>query len=176
MSSCRPLLFIAALLVAGPPFLGLGLGKLANAKVSVSDEKTGEKLDAPCSKGCKAAYIGDKNCDMECYNEECDFDGGDCDDQWEIKRTIVMGAFYKDVDHVEYHAVGPGGQSRQLTMEEGRRWEGIDEDSLDNENDWKKTLEAGFEVEDEFESETWQVDVNPTLQGQEDPNYVQLTN
>ena len=79
MSSCRPLLFIAALLVAGPPFLGLGLGKLANAKVSVSDEKTGEKLDAPCSKGCKAAYIGDKNCDMECYNEECDFDGGDCE-------------------------------------------------------------------------------------------------
>jgi hypothetical protein len=34
-----------------------------------------------CSIGCKNTFLGDRNCDEECYNEACEFDGGDCEDQ-----------------------------------------------------------------------------------------------
>ena len=54
-----------------------------------------------------------------------------------------------------------------------RRWEGIDEESIDVENDWRGALAEGFDAEDEFETETWQVNVNPT---QNDPNYRTVNN
>lgn len=33
---------------------------------------------------------------------------------------VVMGPFYKSVDHVEYHKVNQAGVTEQITMEEGR--------------------------------------------------------
>lgn len=32
-----------------------------------------------CAPKCKITYIGDRNCDPECYVEACNFDGGDCE-------------------------------------------------------------------------------------------------
>ncbi|KAK3269186.1 hypothetical protein CYMTET_22356 [Cymbomonas tetramitiformis] len=109
---------------------------LAEPEASEEPKKDG----GLCSAGCKPAFIGDNNCDTECYTEECQFDGGDCDEKWDIMRTVVLGPFYKEVDHVEYHAVGPGGQKRQLSMEEGRRWEGIDSKTKDQRMDWRQML------------------------------------
>mmetsp|Transcript_14037 Transcript_14037/g.17019 ORF Transcript_14037/g.17019 Transcript_14037/m.17019 type:complete len:223 (-) Transcript_14037:375-1043(-) len=94
-----------------------------------------------CSPGCKPLFIGDRNCDKECHTEECNWDGGDCDDEWEVRRTVVLGPFYKEVDHVEYHAVGPNGAKKQLSMQEGRRWEGIDSKTRDQRMNWKSLLE-----------------------------------
>jgi hypothetical protein len=40
-----------------------------------------DELDSNyCSKGCKLVFIGDKNCDKECYHAKCQWDGGDCAD------------------------------------------------------------------------------------------------
>ncbi|GBG83734.1 hypothetical protein CBR_g37535 [Chara braunii] len=52
---------------------------------------------------------------------------------------IVMGEFYEEVDHVEYQAVAPGGRTRAISMEEGRKWEGIDL-SGDNAPNWRNLL------------------------------------
>lgn len=41
--------------------------------------KKKEYLTKPCTdKGCDPRDVGDGRCDMNCYNEECKFDGGDC--------------------------------------------------------------------------------------------------
>lgn len=55
---------------------------------------------------------------------------------------IVMGPYYRSVDHVEYSAVGPGGQVRKVSLEEGRQWEGSDEISRTMQNDWMALLDA----------------------------------
>eukprot|EP00959_Pyramimonas_sp_CCMP1952_P337751 7073002-Pyramimonas_sp.AAC.1 len=34
-----------------------------------------------CKINCERVFIGDKNCDLECYNEDCQWDAGDCADQ-----------------------------------------------------------------------------------------------
>jgi len=48
-------------------------------------EKSGVQADeSRCAILCKTIWIGDKNCDKECYNQECDWDGGDCDEQCEL--------------------------------------------------------------------------------------------
>mmetsp|Transcript_2167 Transcript_2167/g.5135 ORF Transcript_2167/g.5135 Transcript_2167/m.5135 type:complete len:162 (+) Transcript_2167:120-605(+) len=110
-------------------------------------EKSGVQADeSRCAILCKTIWIGDKNCDKECYNQECDWDGGDCDEQWELRRMIVMGPYYKNVDHVEYTAVGPGGQTRQISFEEGRQWEGNDPVSKEMENDWMALLDSDDEA------------------------------
>lgn len=44
-----------------------------------------------CSKLCKPAYIGDKNCDSECFNSACKWDGGDCDDQCRSLQPELVG-------------------------------------------------------------------------------------
>ena len=49
---------------------------------------------------------------------------------------VVMGPFYKDVDHVEYQAVGAAGQKRSVSMEEGMRWEGLASAQNDDEVGW----------------------------------------
>ena len=83
-----------------------------------------------CAPGCSEHYLGDKNCDKECYTEACEWDrgaprelpvhnpppvsdraagltaagptgAGDCE-TWELKRMFVMGPFYRDVQSVEY--------------------------------------------------------------------------
>ncbi len=32
-----------------------------------------------CAPGCYTDWPGDSWCDLPCMNEECNFDGGDCD-------------------------------------------------------------------------------------------------
>ena len=59
---------------------------------------------------------------------------------------IVMGPYYKSVDHVEYTAVGPGGQTRKVSYEEGRQWEGADTNSKEMENDWMAMLDSDDEA------------------------------
>ena len=54
----------------------------------------------------------------------------------ELRRMVVMGPFYKDVDHVEYQAVGAAGQKRSVSMEEGMRWEGLASAQNDDEVGW----------------------------------------
>eukprot|EP00873_Tetraselmis_striata_P017530 jgi/Tetstr1/437794/TSEL_002834.t1 len=112
---------------------------------AASTRSASVQAEEGCSKLCKPAYIGDKNCDSECFNSACKWDGGDCDDQWELRRMIVMGPYYKSVDHVEYTLVGPGGQTKQISYEEGRQWEGADIDSKGMENDWISLLDADDE-------------------------------
>jgi hypothetical protein len=126
-----------------------------------------------CALGCKTAYLGDRNCDEECYNESCDFDQGDCEDQctraptehgrldlsisavspasppWrvdrreappaaqltrpqnkrragrhdcagEVRRTVVLGAFFKEVDHVEVRTTASPPFSSWSTPHGGR--------------------------------------------------------
>ena len=50
-----------------------------------------------CAEGCKAIFIGDGHCDKECFNEECEWDGGDCEKSCDLRRLVVMGPFYKEV-------------------------------------------------------------------------------
>ena len=81
--------------------------------------------------------------DDECFNEACGWDGDDCDSKWELKRTLVFspGDGYERVHDTEYTLVGPNGEKRTLTMEEGLRWEGADEKSVEeDEFDWRKML------------------------------------
>jgi hypothetical protein len=35
--------------------------------------------DVYCSQPCTFQMVGDKTCDADCKNEECSYDGGDCD-------------------------------------------------------------------------------------------------
>eukprot|EP00899_Mesostigma_viride_P027214 jgi/Mesvir1/7678/Mv11648-RA.1 len=110
--------------------------------------------DGNCALGCKPLFIGDRNCDVECNNEACKWDGGDCDGQWELRRMVVMGEMYLSVDHVEYRAVGPGGQEKKISMKEGRRWEGIDGSNDVSTPDWRQMLkesppELGEDDEDD---------------------------
>lgn len=121
-----------------------------------------------CAPGCKYVFIGDSHCDKECFVEGCDWDKGDCDSSCKheetsnvvqfllhkispncselafhsgsLHRMIVMGPYYKEVDHLEYQAVGLAGQKRSISMEEGRKWEGIDAGSEDDTNDWQRAL------------------------------------
>ena len=65
----------------------------------------------------------------------------------ELRRMIVMGAYYRTVDHVEYSVVGPGGQTKKISMEEGRQWEGTDKASKSMENDWMSLLDSDDESE-----------------------------
>ena len=59
-------------------------------------------------------------------------------------RTLRRGA--------EYTLVGPNGETRTLSMEEGMRWEGLDERSREeDEFDWRGML--GVEEEEEEEEE-----------------------
>eukprot|EP00193_Tetraselmis_chui_P013414 CAMPEP_0177786066 /NCGR_PEP_ID=MMETSP0491_2-20121128/20717_1 /TAXON_ID=63592 /ORGANISM="Tetraselmis chuii, Strain PLY429" /LENGTH=152 /DNA_ID=CAMNT_0019307237 /DNA_START=313 /DNA_END=772 /DNA_ORIENTATION=- len=113
-----------------------GVAMIARVEAEQGDAAEG------CNVKCKPAYIGDKNCDTECYNPACDWDGGDCDDQWELRRMIVMGEHYKAVDHVEYTAVGPGGQKREVSYEEGK-----DAKSRERENDWMSLLDGDDEAD-----------------------------
>ena len=101
----------------------------------------GEVEEKACAPGCKHVFLNDQSCDNECFNEQCGWDAPDCDDRWELKRMITMGPFHKHVDHVEYVLMGPNGEQRPLSMEEGRRWEGIDAASEDHEYDWRSMLD-----------------------------------
>mmetsp|Transcript_19682 Transcript_19682/g.33092 ORF Transcript_19682/g.33092 Transcript_19682/m.33092 type:complete len:216 (+) Transcript_19682:262-909(+) len=124
-----------------------------------------DELDSNyCSKGCKLVFIGDKNCDKECYHEKCQWDGGDCADVWEVRRTVVMGPFFTEVEHVEYHAVGPGGEKKELTMEEGRHWEGTDTRTTEERANWRRMLkqdeEHGFLASTSKGMPPWYLDKN----------------
>mmetsp|Transcript_52542 Transcript_52542/g.167073 ORF Transcript_52542/g.167073 Transcript_52542/m.167073 type:complete len:206 (+) Transcript_52542:3-620(+) len=108
--------------------IGGALGQKQPTRESMDDDVK-QSYDGECAPGCKPAFVGDQNCDEECNHEWCDFDGGDCESEWKLRRMIVMGAFYTSVDSVEYQLEGPRGEIKKLTMEEGRRMEGIDEAS-----------------------------------------------
>jgi len=114
-----------------------------------------------CAVGCKNAYLGDRNCDEECYNESCEFDQGDCEDQWEVRRTVVLGAFFKEVDHVEYTAVGPNGATKGLSMEEGRHWEGNDVRTREERANWRRMLKKDketFKTSTDMQRPAWYLD------------------
>lgn len=32
-----------------------------------------------CSSNCPWMYVGDGQCDWNCFNDKCQFDGGDCE-------------------------------------------------------------------------------------------------
>ena len=53
-----------------------------------------------CAEGCKVVFIGDGHCDKECFNEDCEWDGGDCEKSCDLRRLVVMGPFYKEVSSV----------------------------------------------------------------------------
>eukprot|EP00245_Coleochaete_scutata_P012967 TRINITY_DN513_c0_g1_i2.p1 TRINITY_DN513_c0_g1~~TRINITY_DN513_c0_g1_i2.p1 ORF type:complete len:171 (+),score=21.25 TRINITY_DN513_c0_g1_i2:43-555(+) len=103
------------------------------------EHKEQVKMGLQCAPGCKPLFIGDRNCDPECNTEACQWDGGDCEDKWELRRMLVMGEFYESVHHVEYHAVAPDGIMKQLTMEQGRKWEGIEVGEADA-PDWRELV------------------------------------
>ena len=50
-----------------------------------------------CAAGCKRAFVGDGHCDKECFNDACDWDGGDCERSCQLRRLVVMGPYYKEV-------------------------------------------------------------------------------
>lgn len=107
-----------------------------------------------CAPKCKLGYVGDRNCDPECYVEACQFDGGDCDENWEIRRTVVLGPYYREVDYVEYTAVGPDGSSKKVSMQEGRHWEGIDVRTSEERANWRRMLSE--QHKDRFEDENFE--------------------
>ena len=40
-----------------------------------------ESIANVCSEGCSNNWISDGICDEDCYNPECNYDGGDCGDE-----------------------------------------------------------------------------------------------
>jgi len=123
--------------------LALYAGSIRGNEDSDSTDETPEELDSNyCSRHCKHVFVGDRSCDVECYNEACQWDGGDCDDQWEVRRTVVMGPFFNEVEFVEYHAQGPNGEKKKLTIEQGRHWEGTDTRSSEERANWRRMLSA----------------------------------
>lgn len=98
-------------------------------------------VDSPfCAPNCKPAFVGDGHCDLVCNLDACGYDGGDCGQaaQPQLKRMVVMGPFYKNIQRVEYHVQSADGSRSQLTMEEGRRWEGLDDRAEEEERDWER--------------------------------------
>ncbi|KAJ1609837.1 TRAP-C2 extracellular protein [Cryptosporidium canis] len=62
------------------PGLG-GPGARGAAPVESGDPAPGletHKLDNYCSSGCFSYYVGDGMCDLQCFNEACSWDRGDC--------------------------------------------------------------------------------------------------
>ncbi len=127
---------------------GVGGGVGAGAAVAAASAE-GQEDDLPslpqleCASGCKRIFIGDNHCDKECFNAECEWDGGDCEKSCELRRLVVMGPYYKEVDHVEFQCVGPAGQMQAVPFEEGLKWEGITPPGAsdeDEEEDWRKAL------------------------------------
>ena len=77
---------------------------------------------------------------------------------------FVMGPFYRDVQSVEYQvrsgraatagrarltvgtchpqAVNSAGQKRNVTLEEGMKWEGLLSEDTDEENNWMESLDG----------------------------------
>lgn len=88
----------------------------ALARCHPGEEAQAGKVDAKrgeCAPGCKRVFIGDGHCDKECYNEECEWDGKDCDKSCELRRMIVMGPYYKEVSFVNDGIVEERKQARQ---------------------------------------------------------------
>eukprot|EP00245_Coleochaete_scutata_P012966 TRINITY_DN513_c0_g1_i1.p1 TRINITY_DN513_c0_g1~~TRINITY_DN513_c0_g1_i1.p1 ORF type:complete len:145 (+),score=18.59 TRINITY_DN513_c0_g1_i1:43-477(+) len=77
------------------------------------EHKEQVKMGLQCAPGCKPLFIGDRNCDPECNTEACQWDGGDCEDKYGIMK--------------------------QLTMEQGRKWEGIEVGEADA-PDWRELV------------------------------------
>ena len=72
-------------------FVGLALG-VGSVRGSEEDSEGSQKIGLDsnhCSINCKHIFVGDKNCDGECYNAACEWDGGDCEGQCKYCGTSV---------------------------------------------------------------------------------------
>eukprot|EP00898_Chlorokybus_atmophyticus_P000621 jgi/Chlat1/155/Chrsp1S03237 len=112
------------------------------ARVIVAAAGNSAVPEGYCAPGCREAFVGDRNCDRECYNEACRWDADDCKDKAELRRVVVMGEFYRHVDHIEYHAVGPDGEAKPISIAAGRKWEGIDTTGEGEAPDWRELINA----------------------------------
>jgi hypothetical protein len=70
--------------------------------VSNPSGSSSSNRDDECVSGCFSSWIGDEECDTICNVAECDFDGGDCEEEGYILFDIKV--FLKD----EYPKVLPG--------------------------------------------------------------------
>ncbi|XP_018323568.1 N-acetylglucosamine-1-phosphotransferase subunits alpha/beta [Agrilus planipennis] len=57
-----------------------------------------------CAEDCPWVYVGDKECDLPCLNDECQMDGGDCDFGSELSRATFEPFFIENWDVFETNA------------------------------------------------------------------------
>lgn len=73
-----------------------------SASIIQDDNKVYPPLQE-CSPRCLVEAVGNKSCDIECYNEACSFDGGDCASkpeaelQKELSKICSPGCFAGDI-------------------------------------------------------------------------------
>ncbi|XP_077289661.1 N-acetylglucosamine-1-phosphate transferase subunits alpha and beta isoform X2 [Arctopsyche grandis] len=86
-----------------------------------------------CSQGCPWSFLGDNSCDQSCDNTECDYDGGDCLQNPNIKSHHIANSypddyndnpFFDEDDKTDYNAA----------KKNFGKYPGIDEPVLDLEN------------------------------------------
>ncbi|QDZ25899.1 hypothetical protein HOP50_19g84480 [Chloropicon primus] len=81
------------------------------------------------------------------------WDSGDCEKSCELRRMVVLGPYYKEVDHVEYQCVGPAGQKQTLSLEEGLQWEGLLEGQKEQRGDTREDEDEDYD--DEEQDNNW---------------------
>ena len=76
-------------------------------------------------------------------------------------RTVVMDDSHVNVKQVQYELHGPRKSRRPISLEEARRWEGLDQFSVELENDWRANLHRAKEGLPDVASATYHKSIDP---------------